>query len=143
DLRVDTEQLAFAGVRLIGLPAVRTERSYQPLRQHAQQGRRQQEGLDAHVHQASDRADGTVGVHGRQHQVAGERGLHRDLGCLAVTYLADHYHVRVLAQDRTQAARESHVDLAVDLRLANALQVILDRIFDREDVARAGVQTDQ
>ena len=36
----------------------------------------------------------------RQHQVAGQRGLDRDLGGFLVANLADQHDVRILAQDR-------------------------------------------
>ncbi len=52
-----------------------------------------------------------------------------------VADFADHDDVGVLAQDRAQAAREGHLDLGVDLGLADAVDVVLDRIFDRQDVA--------
>ena len=56
----------------------------------------------------------------REHQVAGERRLDRDLRRLVVADLADHDHVGVLAQDRAQRLREGEVDLGVDLHLADA-----------------------
>ena len=74
-----------------------------------------------------------------QHQVAGERGLDRDLRGLEVADLADHDHVGVLAQDRAQRLGEREVDLRVDLRLADAGQLVLDRVLDRQDVGGAGV----
>ena len=54
---------------------------------------------------------------------------------LEVADLADHDDVGILAQDRAQAARERHLDLRVDLRLADAVDVVLDRILDGHDVA--------
>ena len=52
-------------------------------------------------------------VQGREHQVAGQRSSHRDLGGSPVADLADHHHVRVLAG--SPAGRgEGHVDLGVD-----------------------------
>ena len=77
---------------------------------------------------------GVVGVHGGEHQVAGERRLDGDLGGLEVAHLADHDHVRVLAEEGAQAAGEGEVNLRVDLRLADAGELILDRILDGEDV---------
>ncbi|MNF43916.1 hypothetical protein D3C84_250170 [compost metagenome] len=142
-VRVHAEQRAFGGIGLVGLLAMRAKDPHQALGQHPEQGRGQQEGFDAHVHQPGDGADGAVGVQGGQHQVTGERRLHGDLGGFLVADLADHHHVRVLAQDGAQAAGEGHVDLGVDLGLADALDVVLDRVFDGEDVARAVVEGDQ
>ena len=68
------------------------------------------------------------------------RRLHRDLRGLEVADFADHHHVRVLAQDGAQAAREGHLDLGVDLGLADAVEVVLDRVLDRHDVARVVVE---
>ena len=45
-----------------------------------------------------------------------------------------------LPQDRAQPAREGHFHLGVDLGLADAVDVVLDRILDRHDVARVVVQ---
>ena len=52
-----------------------------------------------------ERAGGVAGVQRREHEVAGERGLDRDVGGLAVADLADHDHVGVGAQHRAQARR--------------------------------------
>ena len=82
----------------------------------------EQERLDAHVGRRVTRADGVVGVQRREHEVAGERRLHRDLRGLEVADLADHDDVRVLAQDRAQGAREGQLDPRVDLRLADAVE---------------------
>ena len=68
-----------------------------------------------------------------------KRRLHGDLRGLEVADFADHDDVRVLAQDRAQPARERHLDARVDLRLADAVDVVLDRVLDRHDVARAVV----
>ena len=75
-----------------------------------------------------------VGVQRREHEVAGLRGLHRDLRGLRVADLADQDDVGILPQDRAQRARERQLDLLVDLRLVDAGDLILDRILDRDDV---------
>jgi hypothetical protein len=41
--------------------------------------------------------------------------------------------------DGAQSAREGHLDLGVYLRLADAVDVVLDRILDRQNVARVVV----
>ena len=48
------EQAALVFAGLEGLLVVRVERAHQALRDHADEARRQQEGLDAHVAQARD-----------------------------------------------------------------------------------------
>ena len=50
-----------------------------------------------------------------------------------------HHHVGVLAQDRAQPAGEGHLHARVDLGLADAVDVVLDRVLDGHDVARAVV----
>ena len=75
-----------------------------------------------------------VGVQRRQHEVAGLRRLHRDLRRLGVADFADEDDVGILPQNGSQRARERQLDLLVDLRLVHAGDLILDRIFDRDDV---------
>ena len=134
---VQQAPLVFAGdIRLLGF---RVQHAHQALRENADQARGEQERLDAHVAQTRDGADGGVGVQGREHEVTGQRRLHGDVRGFQVADFADHHHVRVLAQDGAQAAREGHLDLGVDLRLADAVDVVLDRILDRHDVARVVV----
>src|SRR5690242_10527578 len=74
---VEQPPLALAGLE--GLLGVGIQDPHQALRQHADQTRGQEEGLDAHVAQARDGAGGGVGMERREHQVAGEARLHRDL----------------------------------------------------------------
>ena len=57
---------------------LRTQPPHQPLRDDAQRGRGDHEGLDADVGQARHRRRRIVGVQRREHEVAGLRGLHRD-----------------------------------------------------------------
>src|SRR3546814_13250415 len=70
----------------------------------------------------------------------GLRSLHRDFRGLEIADFTNHHYVRILAQYRSQASCKRHLDLGVDLRLADAVDVILDRIFNRHDVAAAIVE---
>ena len=76
-----------------------------------------------------------------EHEVAGLGRGHRERDRLEVAQLADHDHVRVLAQRRAQRARERlgvalHAALVHDAALRRVQ--VLDRVLDREDVlARA------
>ncbi len=65
--------------------------------------------------------------------------LDGDLHGLYVADLADHDHVRILAQDGAKPAGEGHVHLGVDLGLAHAVDVVLDGILDGHDIALAVV----
>ena len=76
------------------------------------------------------------GVQRREHEVAGERGLHGDAGRLDVADLADEDHVGVLAQDRLETVGERDAGLLVDLDLVDRREHVLDRVLDRHDVAR-------
>jgi hypothetical protein len=53
-----------------------------------------------------------------------------------VANLADHDHVRVLAQDGAQRFGKREVDLGVDLRLAYSREFVFNRVFHGHDVAR-------
>ena len=61
--------------------------------------------------------------------VAGERGLHGDLGRFQVANLADQDLVGVLPQDGPQAVGERVADRGVDRHLDDAVDVVLDRVF--------------
>src|SRR3984957_15522119 len=75
--------------------------------------------------------------------MAGKRRLHGNLRGFQIADFADHHDVGILTQDRAQAAREGHFDFRVHLRLADAVDVVLDRIFDRHDVVAAIVEAQQ
>ena len=79
-------------------------------------------------------------MHGGEHQVAGEGALHRDVRGLGVADLADHDHVRVLAHERTQGGGKVQSDRRLHLGLVDALDFVLDRVLDRENLARGLVE---
>ena len=85
--------------------AVAADPAHEPLGDHAETTTRE-ERLDAHVEQAVQRRHGVGRVQRREHEVAGERRLHRDPRGLDVADLADEDHVGVLAQDRLEPAGE-------------------------------------
>ena len=111
-----------------------TELADQTLADHAPQGAGHQPGLHADVLQTVDGGDGVVGVQGREDQVAGDGCPHGDGGRLTVAYLAHGDDVRVLTQDRAQAAGKGHAGLFVDLTLVHASldrsRSILDMVGD-------------
>ena len=73
---------------------------------HADESRRKEIGLDAHVDDPRDRADGMVGVECRENEVARQRRLHGDLRCFAIANLTDHDDVGVLPERVFQDAGE-------------------------------------
>src|SRR4051812_46926538 len=93
------ERLAFVEE---GLAAFHAHAPHQALRADADQARGEQKRLDAHIDQPRDGAHRIVGVKGGEDQMAGQARLHRNLRGLQVADLADHHHVRVLAQDGSQ-----------------------------------------
>ena len=120
--------------------ALHTELAHQPLRDDAQERGRQQKGLNAHIEQTRDGRCRIVGVQGGQYQMPGEGGLHCNLRRFQVANLADHDHVRVLPQNRAQGFGKAHVDARIDLSLADAGELIFDRVFDGETIGGGRVE---
>ena len=137
------QQAHLGGIRCMRLAAFGAELAHQALRHHAQQTRRHQEGFDPHVHQTRHRANGVVGMQRGEHQMAGEARLHRDLRGFEIADFTDHDDVRVLAQDSAQGAGEGELYLGVHLGLADAIQVVFDGVFHRDDVVALGIQLRQ
>ena len=69
-----------------------------------------------------------------EHQLSGERAVDGDLGSLLVADVADHDLIRVVAQNGAQPAREGQPLFLVDRNLGDALDLILHRIFDGDDL---------
>ena len=126
---------ACGGRRVVRLLAVLAEHAHEALGEHGFERGGDEIRLDAHVHQPRHRAGRVVGVQRGENQVAGQRRLHGDLRRFLVADFADENHVRVVAQDRAQAAREGQPGLFGDLDLVDALELIFDRVFDGDDLA--------
>ena len=122
---------------------MRAQPAHQPLRQHRLDGGGQQVVLDPHVEQPGHRRGRRIRMHGRQHEMAGQRRLHRDLRGFEIADLADHHDVGILPQDRAQRAGEIEPDLRLDLDLVDAGELVLDRILDGHDIAGDRVQLEQ
>src|SRR6266851_1015997 len=75
--------------------------------------------------------------------MAGQRGLNRDFRSLAVPDFADHDGVRILTQHRAQDLREGEADLALDLDLIDALELVFDRVLDGEQLAARHVEAEE
>ena len=58
------------------------------------------------------------------------------LGRFQVAHFADEDHVGIVAQDAAQGGGEGQADLGVHLNLADARLLILDRVFDGDDLGR-------
>ena len=75
--------------------------------------------------------------------MTGEGCLHRNRGGFEIANFSDHDDVRILAQNSAQAACECHFNACVNLRLADAIEVVFDGIFNGEYVATFVVQACQ
>src|SRR5580692_3355347 len=112
--------------------------SHQPLRQNAVQRRNKVVRLDAHVKESPDHIDNVIGVNRGENQVAGKRGLNRDLCRLGVTDFAHHDLVGIVTQNGSQSASESQALFLVDRNLSNAANLVFDRVFNGDDFVFVG-----
>ena len=58
---------------LVGNPTAGAHAAHEPLADHSEHGRGDEEGLDAHVQEAVEGSDGIGGVHRGEDKVTGER----------------------------------------------------------------------
>ena len=123
----------------LGGAAVRAEAADEALGNDELDGGGDEEGLDAHIHEARDGAGCVVGVERGENQVAGKRGADRDLGGVFVADFADHDDVGVLAEDGTEGAGEGEADLGADLHLVYAGDFVFDGVFDGDDPKIGGI----
>src|SRR5215207_9519661 len=86
-------------VHVFGSFAALAEPPGEPLGYDAVHSRGREKGLHPHVGKACDGGRGVVGVEGGQDEVPRQRRFHAGLGRLTISYLPDHYHVRIRAQD--------------------------------------------
>src|SRR3569623_2405295 len=93
------EPAADSRIGLSARAAFLTDAPYQALGDDALQGGRDHIGLEPQIKYSGNRGHGRIGVQSGIHEVAGERGLKRDLGSGGSANLAEQYHVRILAQD--------------------------------------------
>src|SRR6185369_11009003 len=96
-------------------------------------------GIRIHVQEAADQVERVVGVHGGEHQVAGERRLDGDLRRLRIADLAYHDLVGIVAQDRAQAAREGEALLLVHRNLQHPGKLVFDRVLDGDDLVLGAI----
>ena len=116
--------------RIIGLPAGRAQRARQPLRHHPDQRGLQQVGRHTQIQQPRDGTGRIVGVQRGDHQVPGQRRLHRHLRRFQIADLAHHDDVRILPHQRADAIGKAQIDGRLHLHLVEAVFHHLDRILD-------------
>ena len=142
DGRVGGQAQLLSGVlvELTWLSAGRAEAAHQSLRHDAHHRRGYEEGFDPHIDKPGHGAKRIIGMQGGKDEVAGKRGLNRDFGSFTVPDFAHHHDIRVLSENRAQPAGEGQVDLRIDLNLSDTMQLILNRVFDGDDIARRSVE---
>ena len=119
---------------VLGL-AIGAKDTHQALGQHSLQRGGDQIGLNAHVHQASQRTGGIVGVQRGKNQMAGQRRLHGDPRCFLVANFADQDHIGVVPKNRTQADAKGQAGFLRDLDLVDAPYLVFDGILHCDNLA--------
>src|ERR1051325_9458596 len=89
--------------------------------------------LDAHVDQTGECAWGVVRVQRRKNQVTRQRSANGNLRRFEVANFADHDDVRILAKNMAQAHRKRQSDITAHRNLIDAFELVLDRLFDRDN----------
>ncbi len=72
--------------------------------------------------------------------MAGQRGLDGNTAGFQVAHLTDHDDIRVLTHDGAQRPGEIQADGRLDLNLVDAFELILDRVFNGDDLALGRVE---
>ncbi len=66
--------------------------------------------------------------------MSGEGRLNGDIGGLAVSDFSHHHNIRILAEKRPQAIGKGDAGFYIDLRLINARNIVLNRIFNGANI---------
>ena len=66
--------------------------------------------------------------------MAGKGRAYGDVGGLEITDLTNHDDVGILAHDVAQAGGKGETDLRVHVNLVDALHLVLNWVFDRDDL---------
>src|SRR5580698_4732354 len=137
--RIEAAGFEYIG-RVVHFGAARVaDQTHQPLRQNAVQRGNEVVRLDAHVQEASNHIDHVVGVDRSEDQVAGQRRLNRDLRRLRIADFANHDLVGIVSQNGSQPAGKGQPLFLVHRNLRNAAQLVLDRIFNGDDLVFVGL----
>src|SRR5713101_7183640 len=128
--RIEARFFQFLRRISLGLLAVCTDHTNEPLRHDAVESGDKVVRLNAHIDEAADDVGDVVGVDGSENEVAGEGRLNSDLGGFLVANFTDHDLVGIVAQDGAQAAGESETLLLVHGNLCDAANLVFDRILN-------------
>src|SRR6185437_10075432 len=129
----------YLGRKLNLFLAIGANHAHQALREDAVQGRNEVIRLDPHVDETANHVGDVVGVDSCEYQVARERRLNGDLRRLLIANFADHDFVRVVTQNRPQAASKRQSLLFVHRNLGDAADLIFDGIFDGDNLVFVGL----
>jgi len=110
--------------------------AHQSLGENADHCRSYQKWFNPQIQQAGDGPGRIVRVKRAQEQVAGLRRLQRNARGFLISNLSHQDNVWVLPQNRSQASREGDARLGIDLDLVYAVELILNRVLDGNDVLR-------
>ncbi len=72
--------------------------------------------------------------------MTGQTGLHGNFSRFQITYFTNHDDVRILSEDGPQSSSKGQVDFGVDLRLADAVEIVFNRVFNSQDGAASVVE---
>ena len=122
------------------LPARGADRPGQPLGEDGVHRAGHQIRLDAEIEETRRRGRRVVRMEGREDEVAGQRGLDRDRGRFEIPDLAHHDDVGILADDRPEPLCKRQPLLDRNLGLGHARELVLDRVFQRQDVELGGIE---
>ena len=73
-------------------------------------------------------------MEGREHHVAGEGRIDRNLRGLEISDFTNHDNVWRLTEHRAQGGGEGHADVALDLHLVDTGHLVFDGILDGDDL---------
>src|SRR6185437_2937927 len=114
--------------------AIFADCAHEPLGKNAVQRGNEVINLYAHVEEAPQHVDNVVGVDGGEDQMPGKGGVDRDLRGFLVTDFAHQDLVRIVTQNRAEAAREGQPLFLIYGNLRDAANLVLNRVLNGDDL---------
>jgi len=130
---IEPFHIARAGRHLV--PAMRAKPAYQSLRQNHAQHLGNVVVQQAPVAQRRHRADGIAAMHRAQEDASADRRVECAVRRHRIPDFAHHHVIGVQPENRLHCFREVNVMQLVNLDLRNAVNVILDRVFNGDNRA--------
>ena len=104
-------------------------------------GRADKERFHAHINKTGNTADSIICVESTENKMSSLRRADGDLDGLAVTHLTDHHDIWISTQDTAQGAGKGQIDLRLHCDLNDPIDLVLHRIFDRDDAAFLDIES--